>query len=182
MSFEQSKIALQYLSGLKGIEIGGAAHNPFGLDTINVDICESEIFKSEQIRLCGEAMPVDVVSPGDDLPFADNSFDFVISSHVIEHFYDPIKAINEWCRVATKYIFMIVPHKQRTFDKDSPLTTVKELILRHQNPISNPQDKHWSIWQPSNFIELLNYMGLTIELINETDDKVGNGFTVIIKI
>jgi hypothetical protein len=37
MKFSESDIAHQYLDGLKGIEIGGAAHNPFGLDTINVD-------------------------------------------------------------------------------------------------------------------------------------------------
>ena len=37
MKFRESAIAHKYLDGLKGIEIGGSAHNPFGLDTINVD-------------------------------------------------------------------------------------------------------------------------------------------------
>ena len=35
--FPESKIAHQYLDHLKGIEIGEAAHNAFGLNTINVD-------------------------------------------------------------------------------------------------------------------------------------------------
>jgi hypothetical protein len=33
MKFMESKLAHQYLDGLKGIEIGGSAHNSFGLDT-----------------------------------------------------------------------------------------------------------------------------------------------------
>lgn len=37
MKFPESALAHKYLDGLKGIEIGGAAHNSFGLDTINVD-------------------------------------------------------------------------------------------------------------------------------------------------
>jgi len=44
-----------------------------------------------------------------DLPFDDNSFDTVYSSHVIEHLDDPMKAINESIRVAKKRIIHIVP-------------------------------------------------------------------------
>ena len=182
MSFKKSKLAIEYLSGLTGIEIGGAAHNAFGLNTINIDISKSQIFKQKQIELCGNFMPVDVVAPGDNLPFKNKSFDFVISSHVIEHFYDPMKAIKEWQRVARKYIFMIVPHKDRTFDKNKPLTTIQTLIDRNNNPVEKYKDKHWTIWRPSNFIEMINYMGLEIEQLQNPDDKVGNGFTVIIKL
>jgi ubiquinone/menaquinone biosynthesis C-methylase UbiE len=42
---------------------------------------------------------VDIVAPGDKLPFANNSLDYVLSSHVLEHFWDPIKTIKEWLRV-----------------------------------------------------------------------------------
>jgi SAM-dependent methyltransferase len=179
MKFSESDIAHQYLDGLKGIEIGGAAHNPFGLDTINVDINESPIFKEEQIRLCGEAMKVDVVSAGDKLPFKDKSYDFVISSHVIEYFYNPIDAIREWERVATMYIFMIVPHKMRTFDRDKPLTTVRELIKRKSGVAG---DKHWSFWDMETFMELMVHMGLNVVYKHNVDDKVGNGFTIVIKL
>ncbi len=38
--------------------------------------------------------------PGDQLNiFKDNSLDYVISRHCLEHFQDPIKAILEWKRV-----------------------------------------------------------------------------------
>ena len=35
--FQESQLAHQLLDGLTGLEIGGAAHNAFGLDTMNVD-------------------------------------------------------------------------------------------------------------------------------------------------
>ena len=35
--FPESKLAHKYLDNLIGIEIGGSAHNSFGLNTINVD-------------------------------------------------------------------------------------------------------------------------------------------------
>ena len=114
--FPESVLAHQLLDGLKGLEIGGAAHNAFGLDTLNVDRVhhdhpDFQPYASEQKRLCGAVMPVDIVAPGDCIPVDDKSFDFVISSHVIEHFYDPISAIKEWMRIATKYIFIICPQR-----------------------------------------------------------------------
>ena len=83
---------------------------------------ELTVFKQEEIKLCGEALPVDIVSPGDQLPLEDNSVDFVVSSHVIEHFPDPIKALSEWYRVVKPggYLYIIAPHKERTFDNERP--------------------------------------------------------------
>lgn len=37
-----------------------------------------------------------------NLPYGDNSFDFVISDQVIEHLENPKKAIKESCRVLNK--------------------------------------------------------------------------------
>ena len=38
----------------------------------------------------------------ENLPFADNEFDFVIASHVLEHVKDPTKFLNEISRVANQ--------------------------------------------------------------------------------
>ena len=186
MKFPESKLAHKYLDGLKGIEIGGSAHNPFGLDTINVDLYPGpdSIYKKQEIELCGEALKVDVVAPGDDLPFANKSFDFVISSHVIEHFYNPIKAMIEWERVARKYIFIIVPHRQRTFDKDRELTPFVTLYNRYVGISSDNdvRDDHWSVWEPETFRELCAMCDFDIVELQDPDDKVGNGFIVVIKL
>jgi SAM-dependent methyltransferase len=188
INFKRSSLADKYLNGLKGIEIGGSAHNQFGLDTINVDYTEdiNTVFKQEEIKLTGEYLKVDVEAPGDNLPFEDESVDFVISSHVLEHFWDPIKAIKEWMRVVktSGYVFMIVPHKDRTFDKDRPRTLLRELVDRHDGSIEAPEidlHSHYSVWITKDLLELCSYMELNVVEYQDEDDKVGNGFTIVIR-
>lgn len=185
--FPESKLAHQLLDGLRGIEIGGSAHNAFGLKTLNIDYTDdySTGFKNEEIATCGQFLPVDWVSPGDDLPFKDNTWDFVISSHVIEHFYDPVKTVLEWLRVTKPggYVYMIVPHKERTFDKPRPRTPLSEIIDRHDHPNPPVPDHHghYSVWITQDFINICNHYGWPIVAVQDEDDKVGNGFTIVIQ-
>ena len=137
-------------------------------------------YKDEERRLSGEALAVDIVALGDELPLEDNSVDFVLASHVIEHFPDPIKALLEWDRVATEYIFLVVPHRDRTFDSDRELTPVDELIERHASGFSSNEDRHWSVWSCESFVELCQRIGLSVIETEDPDKKVGNGFAVVI--
>lgn len=186
-TFPESALAHKFLDGLSGIEIGGSAHNPFGLNTKNVDYTDSmdTIFKKGEIELCGEAMPVDIKAPGDGLPLLDESQDFVISSHVLEHFPDPIKALKEWYRVVKTggYIFMIVPHKERTFDKERARTALEELIRNHEqsDELKTDTHEHYSVWITQDVVDLIQYLGWNIAAVQDIDDKVGNGFTIVIQ-
>ena len=184
MKFKESALAHKLLDGLEGIEIGGSAHNSFGLKTRNVDYtAELTCFKQEEIKLCGEALPVNIVSPGDQLPLEDSSVDFVISSHVIEHFPDPIKALKEWYRVVKPggYLYIIAPHKERTFDKERSRSTLAELIERHETgKVPETLNDHCSVWITEDFVELVGWLGWKILEVQDVDDKVGNGFTVVI--
>lgn len=185
LKFNESELAHQLLDGLSGIEIGGAAHNPFGLNTSNVDYSASmeTEFKRHEIVMCGEAMAVDIVSPGDELPIKDSSIDFVISSHVIEHFPDPIKALKEWHRVVKHdgLLYVVAPHKERTFDKERERTPLGELIERHRTGTGpDPAAAHCSVWITEDFVELVRYLGWPVIAVQDADDKVGNGFTVVI--
>jgi SAM-dependent methyltransferase len=178
----RSKFVSGYLKDLKGVEIGAAHHNPFYLDAINVDRYASDQtrYKDLERRRSGRSTPVDVVAHGDDLPFEDNSYDFVFSSHVIEHFPDPIKALNEWVRVSRRYVIAVAPHQQRTVDADRALTTVDELMRRHRESFTSEEDKHWSVWTCESFVEMCRAAGLSVLDSQDPDDKVGNGFTVVI--
>lgn len=187
MKFKESALAHKYLDGLVGIEIGGSAHNAFGLDTINVDYTDSmdTVYKNMEIELCGEALPVDVIASGDNLPFSDKSYDFVVSSHVIEHFWDPIAALKEWERVARKYIFIIAPHKMRTFDIDREITQTQELWDRHDGKLEKPESvpkDHYSVWDTSAFLSFMEDLGYKVVEYQDVDDKVGNGFSVVIEL
>lgn len=203
MKFQESKIAHRYLDGLKGLEIGGSAHNAFGLDTLNVDYTDDmdTIFKQGEEKLCGEKMKVDVVAPGDELPFEDESWDFVISSHVIEHFFDPIKALKEWMRVVKKggYVFIIAPKQHALQGETRNCTKIEELIARHEGRIKKEEVDmtgyqtssvtglplneygHWSVWNLPEFLEITTHLKYNVVEALETDDKVSNGFCVIIQ-
>lgn len=177
-----SKFVRSYLKGLRGIEIGASSHNNYRLDAINVDRYADmdTIYKQEERRLAMRAAGVDVVAPGDDLPFDDDSHDFVFSSHVVEHFPDPIRALLEWQRVARRYVICVVPHKERTFDVDRPLTTVEELLERHRTGFRSEEDKHWSVWTCESFLRMCERVGLKVVGHLDPDDKLGNGFIVAI--
>jgi SAM-dependent methyltransferase len=183
----ESALAHKLLDGLRGLEIGGGAHNPFGLKTLNVDYTDdyTTVFKKAEVSQCGEYMKVDVVSSGDDLPFKDNTIDFVVSSHVIEHFYDPVKAVEEWLRVVKPggYVYIIGPHKERTFDKDKPRTPLAEIINRHEHPNPPKIDPHghYSFWITEDFVRICKHYGWKIAAVQNVDDKVGNGFAVVIQ-
>lgn len=185
--FPESKLAHQMLDGLKGVEIGGSHTNGFGLDTLNIDYTDdyTTVFKQEEVRQSGKYAKVDIVAHGDELPLADNSVDFVINSHVIEHVYDPIKTIKEWIRVVKPggYVYIIAPHKERTFDKDRDRSTLAELIDRHEHP-NPPVPMHYghhSVWITEDFLELCQHCGWNVVAYQDVDDKVGNGFTVVIQ-
>ena len=178
---QDSPFVTGYLGGLKGIEIGASAHNRFYLDAINVDRFGGETeYKREERRLALRAARVDVVAPGDELPFADDSYDFVFSSHVIEHFPDPIRALYEWRRVARRYVVAVAPHRDRTFDHDRPVTPVEELLERHRDGFASAEDRHWTVWTCESFLDLCDRIGLEVVDHLDPDDKVGNGFAVVI--
>jgi len=187
--FPESKLAHKYLDGLKGLEIGGSIHNPFSLDTQNVDYTdEKTVFKEEEMDEQGMSLAVDIVAPGDEIPVAAESQDFVINSHVLEHFPDPINALKEWYRVVRPggYIFMIVPHKERTFDRDQARTTVGELQERYATkifPKPHSKSQHYSFWTTGDFLELVLSLKLDWKVVDfqDVDDKIGNGFAIVLK-
>lgn len=175
-----SAFADRHLLGLKGLEIGGSANNDFFLDTVNVDYEPSPSTAAAQIRYAGRTMPIDHLARADRLPFPDESFDFVLASHVIEHIPDPIKALEEWRRVARRYVFVVVPLRTNEFDRDRPLTTLAELERRHAEGFTSDEDRHHNVWTSDSFAELARAIGFDVIEVQDPDDKRGNGFAVLL--
>lgn len=186
---KRSHLADKYLKALRGIEIGASSHRNFGLNTLNIDICDNQKVNNanhkEQLKYAGCVAKVDILSPGDNLPFKDNFCDFVLASHVLEHFFNPIKALKEWYRVIKPegYICLVIPDKRKTFDKDKARTTLEELIQRQseKSPDINT-DKHYNVWLLEDILELCKYLNLNVIEYQETDTKVNDAFIIIIKI
>ena len=85
-------------------------------------------------------------------------------------------------RVARRYVVVIAPHRDRTFDSGRPLTTIDELLERHRAGFTSDEDKHWSVWSCDSFIAMCDAANLKVIDYQDPDDKVGNGFTVVIDV
>lgn len=59
----------------------------------------------------------------------DASYDFILSSHCLEHVANPLCALQEWHRVtrAGGHLVLILPDPQHTFDHRRPVTTLDHL-------------------------------------------------------
>ena len=169
---------------LKGIEIGTVLYHSLGIKSIFIDHTDSldMLYRKREIKTFGKALKIDVVAFGDDLPFEDNSLDYVLTSHVIEHFYDPIKTLKEWYRVIKQggYIAMIVPDKLRN-DNNPTSTSLQELIDRHSSPAPEWYDSHHAQYDLESMLELCKYMNFNVVETQDPDDRYGNGFTIIIQ-
>ena len=197
--FPESQLAHSLLDGLHGIEIGPAAHNPFGLQTLSVGLSKQlnpadyEKFEREQLSRCGKVAEIDISADASSLPIPDDSTDFVIHSHVWEHLFDSLGALEEWVRVVRDggYIFVIVPKRDALpSDRTRPVTSIEELVLRRNSgsetaPIQ-PATQHRTVFSPELLFEIEGWFNRTRSdavlvrvAFQETDDKVGNGHTII---
>jgi SAM-dependent methyltransferase len=137
---KESAFVHRYLDGLNGIEIGASFQNSYGLQRTGGAYANVDLQATWAQRWQNNNLPdaiVNIVASGDKLPFKDNTLDYVFSSHVIEHFFDPVAAIKEWLRVvkADGIVLMIVPHKERTFDCNRPVTPIEEIMDRHNKKL-----------------------------------------------
>lgn len=60
---------------------------------------------------------------------ADHAYDFVLSSHCLEHVANPLRALREWHRVtrANGHLVLLLPDPSSTFDHRRPITTLAHL-------------------------------------------------------
>ena len=200
----ESKLAHELLDGLEGIEIGPAAHNPFGLKTRTVglsaekDARDYEYYEQMQREMCGAVAPIDLAADAESLPLAESSVDFVLHSHVWEHLPNPLRALEEWVRVVKPggFIFAIVPKRNADpLDRTRPLTSLTEWEEHYTKrstyedriaEMKGPARSHYTVFSP----ELLHGVGVWFNrshaaaqleeiAFQETDDKVGNGHTIV---
>ena len=74
---------------------------------------------------------------------ADESQDFLIANHVAEHFQNPICFFHNAARVLKRggVLFLALPEKSRTFDRDRPVTEFRHLVKDyHEGPEWSRQD------------------------------------------
>jgi SAM-dependent methyltransferase len=146
--------------GAEGLEIGGPSRifergGPYpiyahvgSLDNLNFSSTTfwSEIeggrnFKFDAQKPAGNQFISDAVNLA---AIADESYDLLISSHVIEHIANPLKALAEWKRVLRKdgILMVVAPDKRYTYDRYRPTTTFGHLVEDQENATQEDDRTH----------------------------------------
>ena len=75
---------------------------------------------------------------------AGEKYDFVLSSHCLEHIANPLKALREWLRVLKPrgFLLLVVPAKKWSFDRKRPTTEMHHLLSDYENNVGEDDLTH----------------------------------------
>jgi predicted SAM-dependent methyltransferase len=144
-------LALRFLRG-EGIEIGAMDYPlrmPGEARVRYVDyLDEAGLLAEYGTSLPEGKMPVvpDIVDDGAKLAsFADESLDFIVANHMLEHVEDPIGALENHLRVlrAGGILFMAIPDARFTFDAPRPRTSLEHLVRDHREGPQISRREHY---------------------------------------
>lgn len=89
-----------------------------------------------------------ILAEGSDLSaIKDRSYDFVLSSHVLEHLSNPLKALVEWNRILRTggIIVSYVPHRDLTYDHLRPVTSLSHILADYASNIPEGDVRHLNL-------------------------------------
>jgi SAM-dependent methyltransferase len=151
-------LARRYIRG-EGIEIGALtspSRVPPGVMVRQVDrMSRSALINSDGPALTAagnipaEIPEIDVVDDAERLSaFEDQSLDFVIANHVLEHLEDPIGALENLLRVLRPggALVLTLPDRRYTFDAGRPATTVEHVVQDHEQGPHTSRAAHYAEW------------------------------------
>lgn len=149
----RAELAYRFLAG-EGLEIG-ALHRPLKVpaqarvsyvDRMTVE----ELVTSYDEDVAGKDLtPVDVVDDGETLATVDDdSQDFIVANHFLEHTADPIGAIgNHLAKLRPGgVLFYAVPDKRYSFDFRREVTPLAHLIRDHDEGPEVSRREHYDEW------------------------------------
>lgn len=148
--YDKSKFFSFYIKSGKGIEIGALHASlpvPDGVEVLYVDRFPEEKLKEHYKEHADKIIKVDVVDDGETLSaFDDAGQDFIIASHFFEHCRNPLRALSNMLRVLKKegILFLAVPDKRFTFDRDRPVTPLKHLLEDYKQEDSVEIKEHFA--------------------------------------
>lgn len=142
----RSELSKKHLRG-SGLEIG-ACHFPTplfeGASAVYVDLVEDPKTVNPNAKELNH-----VVDDAETLSkFGDETFNFLVANHVLEHCQDVIKTLNNWFRILNKdgIAFIALPDKVQTFDKHRAVTPFSHLLIDHYLGPKGSQREHYIDW------------------------------------
>ena len=150
LTMAREGLARRYLKGV-GIEFG-ALHFPLSVPP-GVTVKYADMKPVAELQASNPDV-TDIKTPDIITDFEsmvgieDNSQDFVIANHVLEHVEDPLRALKSVDRVlrATGIAYLAVPDRRFTFDKDRQITSLEHLIKDHQDGPDWSLAEHYDEW------------------------------------
>jgi SAM-dependent methyltransferase len=149
-----------YFQGRIGLEIGGPskiyrgdnylpvykyAERVDGVNFSGKTIWEGSIMEGQTYRYSAAKIGMQYICEGNELSkIADNSYDFILSCHNLEHFANPLRAVAEWKRVL-KYggvMLLILPDRRFTFDRRRSVTSFEHLKQDYHDNIGEDDLTH----------------------------------------
>jgi ubiquinone/menaquinone biosynthesis C-methylase UbiE len=145
----RTELAHRYIRGA-GIEFGALDFPtavPPGTVVIDADFQPAE--KVKELFSVEETTQPQIVSDLESMRgIGDESQDFIIANHVMEHVEDPLKALRSVSRVLRPngVAFLALPEKRSTFDKDREITTLAHLLRDHEEGPDWSLAGHYEEW------------------------------------
>jgi SAM-dependent methyltransferase len=148
----RTEFAARFLAG-EGLEIG-ALHQPIGAPlhaTVRyVDRLPVDDLRAEYPELEGwDLVDVDVIDNGELLEtVAEESQDFIVANHFLEHCEDPIRTIGTHLGKLRPggVLFYAVPDKRYTFDYFRELTPLEHMIADFEEGPERSRAEHYDQW------------------------------------
>lgn len=150
------------LKGKKGIEIGGpsnffSATSYFpvylyaaAIDGVNYSsetVWEGKISAGKNYQyLKGYEKGEQFIAEATDLDtIKENSYDFLLSCHCLEHVANPIKALKQWHAIIKPggLMCLILPNKEYCFDRNRPYTSFEHLLEDYKNNTNEYDETHF---------------------------------------
>jgi glycosyltransferase involved in cell wall biosynthesis/ubiquinone/menaquinone biosynthesis C-methylase UbiE len=138
------------------------------LNLVGVDGDVGRLDWAERERVPATLTSVDI----HDMPFADNSFDKVLMTEVLEHLADDRAALREVFRILKPggILALSVPHANYPFLWDPINKTIEALGLRpirNAGPIAGLWSNHWRLYRPAELHNVMTGAGFQIEALEE---------------
>lgn len=132
-----------------GLEVGSLHRRlPLAANVLYLDMCSMAQLRSQYSEdpRVDQIGRVHLVAKGGSYPFIDdNAFDFVASSHVLEHVANPPRQLQEWLRILRPggIVYAIVPDMRYCFDRRRSLTTLSHFIEEYERGETRSSLEHY---------------------------------------
>ena len=148
----------RFVSGKQGVEIGGpskifndiikvygVADRIDGCNFNSSTIWEGNIRDGGDFKYAGQKLGTQLINDATDLKsIANDAYDFLLSSHCLEHVANPIKALKEWHRVLKPggMMVLVLPNPEHMFDHKRTRSTFAHILSDYQNDTQESDTTH----------------------------------------